>query len=213
MGDFVKTAAVIGAGIYTGGAAFGAMGAAGAAGGAAAAGAGASALGTGMAGMTAAQGLAASSMATAGTLTGGAAAASTGFLGMSAGTWSLLGTGAQMVTGYMGAQAQEQAYKAQAEQERVAAVSREVQRKRRLVSSLSAQNAMIGSMGITPGGSPAAVMRSDIGASSYDAAIARGESAARISQYSASASAARKSGLISAGSSLLEYGEGRALRG
>ena len=206
MGDFVKTAAVIGAGVYTGGAALGAMGATTASTGAAL---GMSASNAAWAANMGLGTMSASSAAWA----AGTAASTGGFLGMSAGTWSLLGTGAQMVTGYMGAQAQEQAYKAQAEQERVAAVSREVQRKRRLVSSLSAQNAMIGSMGITPGGSPAAVMRSDIGASGYDAAIARGESAARISQYSASASAARRQGIVSAGSSLLEYGERRALRG
>ena len=171
-------------------------------------------IGAGMAGVTAAQGLAASSLATAGTLgTAGAAAASTGFLGMSAGTWSLIGTGAQMVTGYMGAQAQEMAYKQQAEQERVAAMSREVQRKKRLVSALATQNAMVGAMGITTSGSPAAIMRSDIAAGRYDQAIAAGESAARITQLQTSASAARRQGIVSAGSSLLEYGERRALRG
>ena len=102
----------------------------------------------------------------------------------------------------------------QADAERVASRDREIQRKQRLVSALASQNAARAAQGIRSfEGSAAAMMRSDIGEAEYGSLIGRANTDMKVAQYQQSGQAAMQSGLLSAGTSLLDYGTRRAERG
>jgi len=189
MGDFVKVAAIGTAAYFTGGAALSALGGAGAAAGAGTAGAAAAGAGA------------------------GAAAAAPTFLGLSSAAWAGIGTGMTALTSIRAGQATQVQMDIAADQEKQAAISREVARKRRLVSSLATQNAMRGAQGVQLTGSPASMMLSDIAAAEYDTTIAAGTTASRISSLQTEGKYAMQAGVASAGSSLLDFGTRMAERG
>lgn len=132
----------------------------------------------------------------------------------SGGVLSILGTGFSMISSVRAGQAQQVQYEMQADAERVASRDREIQRKQRLVSALASQNAARAAQGIRSfEGSAAAMMRSDIGEAEYGSLIGRANTDMKVAQYQQSGQAAMQSGLLSAGTSLLDYGTRRAERG
>jgi hypothetical protein len=197
MGDFVKAAAVGTAAYFTGGAALAGAG-------------GAAATGATVTGTTMVGGAA---LTTVGSAVGGASMAAPTFLGLSSAAWAGIGTGMTALTSIRAGQATQVQMDIAADQEKQAAISREVARKRRLVSSLATQNAMRGAQGVQLTGSPASMMLSDIAAAEYDTTIAAGTTASRISSLQTEGKYAMQAGVASAGSSLLDFGTRMAERG
>lgn len=184
MGEFIKTAATIGAVAATGGAA-------------------AAALGT-TAGFTSAS-LAAS--------TGGALGTGAGLFGGMGGALSLASTGLSMLASVRAGQAQQVQYEMQARQEAAAARDAEIERKQRLVKALASQTALRGAQGISAyQGSPAAMMQEDIRQAEYASLIGQSNLDMRTTQLQTEGRQAVQSGYLSAGSSLLDYGERVARR-
>ena len=142
----------------------------------------------------------------------GAAAAPT-FLGLSSATWAGLGTGMTALTSIRAGQAEKVAMDVAADQEKQAAISREVARKRRLVSAIATQAAARGAMGTTLTGSPASMIMSDIRAAEYDRTIAAGTTASRVTSLQQEGKFAQQAGYSSAGASLLDFGSRMAARG
>jgi len=197
MGDFVKAAAIGTAAYFTGGAALAG------AGGAAAT--GATVTGTTMVGGTA--------LTTVGSAVGGASMAAPTFLGLSSATWAGLGAGMTALTSIRAGQAEKVAMDVAADQEKQAAISREVARKRRLVSAIATQTAARGAMGTTLTGSPASMILSDIRAAEYDRSIAAGTTASKVASLQQEGKFAQQAGYASAGASLLDFGSRMAARG
>lgn len=155
--------------------------------------------------------------AAAGTAAVGTAAATAtagSFLGMSAATWSTIGTVGSMLTSVMGGNAEAAAYKQQAQQEEFAAKDREIARRKRLISSLASQNAYRGATGVRAfEGSPAAMMKADREEFDYDQLMGDANLSMKTSSLLTSGKYAQQTGYASAGSSLLKYGSDRAKRG
>jgi len=144
--------------------------------------------------------------------TPGVAAAPT-FLGMTAAGWSAAGTAMTVLTSVRAGQAEKVAMDVAADQEKQAAISREVARKRRLVSAIAAQTAARGAMGTTLTGSPASMILSDIRAAEYDRSIAAGTTASKVASLQQEGKFAQQAGYASAGASLLDFGSRMAARG
>ena len=155
-------------------------------------------------------GTAAATAATAGTATATAGS----FLGMSAATWSTIGTFGSMISSVAGGNAEAAAYAQQAQQEEFAAKDREIARRKRLISSLASQNAYRGASGVRAfEGSPAAMMKSDREEFRYDQLMGDANLSMKTSSLLTSGKYAKQTGYSSAGSSLLNYGSSRAKRG
>jgi hypothetical protein len=181
MGDFMKTAVLIGAGVATGGASL-------AVGGAAA--------------------------GTAAAATAGATAATGSFLGLSSAAWAGISTAGTMLMSVQAGNAQKSNYAQQAQQEEFAAKDREVSRRKRLIASLSSQNAARGASGVRAfEGSPAAMMKNDIKEFNYDQSMAAANTSMKTSSLLESGNYAQQSGYTSAGNSLLTFGSRMAERG
>jgi len=147
-------------------------------------------------------------------LTGAGAAAAGGFLGLSSGAWQGISTAGSMIMDVRAGNAEAAAYKQQAQQEEFAAKDREIQRRKRLISSLASQNAYRGATGVRAfEGSPAAMMKSDREEFDYDQLMGDANLSMKTSSLLTSGKYARQSGYASAGSSLLNYGSKRAKRG
>ena len=142
-----------------------------------------------------------------------AAAAAPTFLGMTAAGWAAAGTAMTALTAIRAGQAEKVAMDVAADQEKQAAISREVARKRRLVSAIATQTAVRGAMGTTLTGSPASMILSDIRAAEYDRTIAAGTTASRVSSLQQEGKFAQQAGYASAGASLLDFGSRMAARG
>jgi hypothetical protein len=142
-----------------------------------------------------------------------AAAAAPTFLGMTAAGWAAAGTAMTGLTAIRAGQAEKVAMDVAADQEKQAAISREVARKRRLVSAIATQTAVRGAMGTTLTGSPASMILSDIRAAEYDRTIAAGTTASRVSSLQQEGKFAQQAGYASAGASLLDFGSRMAARG
>lgn len=142
-----------------------------------------------------------------------AAAAAPTFLGVTAAGWSAVGTAMSALSSIRAGQATQVQMDIAADQEKQAAISREVARKRRLISSMATQNAMRGAQGVQLAGSPGAMMQSDIAAAEYDTTIAAGTTASRISALQTEGKYAKRAGIASAGTSLLDFGTRMAERG
>lgn len=137
-----------------------------------------------------------------------------GFLGLSAGAWSGISTAGSMLMSVRAGQAQKVNYEMQARDAEFAAKDREVQRRRRLISSLASQNAIRGASGVRAfEGSPASMMQSDIDLAEYDQTMADANLGMQQSSLLTSGKYAQQSGYASAASSLLDYGSKRAKRG
>ena len=160
----------------------------------------------------------AAEMATASSLGLGIASAAPvatgGFLGLSSATWAGISTAGSMLMNVRAGQAQQVNYQMQARQEEFAAKDREVQRRRRLIASLSSQNAARGASGVRAfEGSPASMMQSDIDLAEYDNTMADANLGMKQQSLLTSGKYAQQSGYMSAGSSLLNYGSRMAERG
>ena len=141
-------------------------------------------------------------------------AASTGFLGLSSGAWQGIGTVGSMISDVSAGNAEAAVYKQQAQQEEFAAKDREIQRRRRLISSLASQNAYRGATGVRAyEGSPAAMMKSDREEFDYDQLMGDANLSMKTSSLLNSGKYAKQAGYASAGSSLLDYGSKRVKRG
>jgi len=150
----------------------------------------------------------------AGTAAAGGLAASTGFLGLSSGAWQGISTAGSMIMDVRAGNAEAAAYKQQAQQEEFAAKDREIQRRKRLISSLASQNAYRGASGVRAfEGSPAAMMKADREEFDYDQLMGDANLSMKTSSLLTSGKYARQSGYASAGSSLLNYGSSRSKRG
>ena len=147
--------------------------------------------------------------ATAATTTAAATAATTGLFG-TAGSFALMPTLKTLATvGSAIGQAragemQEIQYKQQVEQEKIAARDRELQRKNRLLASLATQSAVRGAQGVAMEGSPAAMMRSDIGRFEYDQLTDIAGTKMRTTSALQSGRYAKQTGYMSAATSLLD---------
>jgi hypothetical protein len=110
--------------------------------------------------------------------------------------------------------AQKSNYAQQAQQEEFAAKDREVSRRKRLIASLSSQNAARGASGVRAfEGSPAAMMKNDIKEFNYDQSMAAANTSMKTSSLLESGNYAQQSGYTSAGNSLLTFGSRMAERG
>ena len=142
------------------------------------------------------------------------ATAAGGFLGLSSGTWQGVSTVGSMITDVSAGNAEAAVYKQQAQQEEFAAKDREIQRRRRLISSLASQNAYRGATGVRAyEGSPAAMMKSDREEFDYDQLMGDANLSMKTSSLLTSGKYAKQTGYSSAGSSLLNYASNRAKRG
>lgn len=101
-------------------------------------------------------------------------------------------------------QMQEIQYKQQVEQEKIAARDRELQRKNRLLASLATQSAVRGAQGVAMEGSPASMMRSDIGRFEMDQLTDIAGTKMRTTAALQSGKYARQTGYMSAATSLLD---------
>lgn len=141
--------------------------------------------------------------ATAATTATGAAAA-----GATAGGLSGLGmaaTGLSLFSTLMSGKAQKDAYKREADQEKLNAKENELERRRNLLVALASQNATRAAQGISiNSGSPAAMMRSDVRASEYSGTVSNANSSYRIADAEAAGNNAMTSSLLSAGTTLLD---------
>lgn len=146
------------------------------------------------------------------TILGAATAGS--FLGLSSGAWQGISTAGSMIMDVRAGNAEAAAYKQQAQQEEFAAKDREIQRRKRLISSLASQNAYRGATGVRAfEGSPAAMMKSDREEFDYDQLMGDANLSMKTSSLLSSGKYARQTSYASAGSSLLNYGSKRAKRG
>jgi hypothetical protein len=94
--------------------------------------------------------------------------------------------------------------KAAARKEGDAAKQREIERKRTLLRTLSAQTASAGARGVTMGGSLGALSRVDIRDASNDLLVDRANTGTRINALNAGAKNARRSGNLGATVSLFD---------
>jgi hypothetical protein len=100
-------------------------------------------------------------------------------------------------------------HKEQAQQETDAARDREIERRRRLVSALAAQNAEAGALGAAPGvGSRAAVAIADAKRASYENLADRASTNRRAITLRTGGREARKQGNLQAGATLLSSAAG-----
>jgi hypothetical protein len=99
--------------------------------------------------------------------------------------------------------AQEQELKFQAEQERINAQLRSNERKQRLLDSMAANAAVLGSRGITSEGSPMEILQADFKAASKEAQVDLLDSRTAQISLRAQGDAARAMSRIQAASSLL----------
>lgn len=122
---------------------------------------------------------------------------------------TVLNIGSQVYQGTV----QSRMLKDQARQEEMAAKDREIQRRRRLVAALASQNARAGASNIRNTGSVANIGLEDVRQADLDTTTDRAMTSARVGALTQEASAARRYGLMSGTSSLLDYGYSKARRG
>lgn len=118
-----------------------------------------------------------------------------------------LGTGAQVISSRNAAKAQEIQYKEQAKDEQVGARDREIERKRRLVSALSAQAAEAGAAGVDPTvGTRRALALDDVKEAGYDSQIDQARTNRRSLLLKSAAKDARRQGDLQGAGAILSAG-------
>lgn len=117
---------------------------------------------------------------------------------------SYAGQGAQAFSTIAQGQAQKQQYEAQAKIERFNATTREIERKKNLIRSLSLSNVRMGAGGIGTGGSAQNLALEDIRAADLDQSIDATGTRMKTGQLSTNASNAQTFSLLSAGADIGE---------
>jgi hypothetical protein len=106
--------------------------------------------------------------------------------------------------------AQKAEFQRQAEQEKLAARDREIERKGRLLKALSSRNVAAATSGGTLEGSPAALIKSDMRQYNLESLSSSAGSASTVSGLKAAGTNAQRLGYINATSSLLDAGSSLA---